>query len=148
MYPVLWVPNYFCAFTALLYSSIFWQVISKSISIFWKISINIRRNKIFKNILVYGWTVLEVTIPTIFNQQLLSRLAIKQGFRISLDLKLKIFHLEILIPCRLRKAGGVKCGGARETREPYDIKGRTLSKGETTKNLPAFQNFKDQLLIW
>ena len=44
------------------------------------------------------------------------------------------------IQLRLRKAWKVWCGGARETREPHVTIGRTVSKSETPKNLPAFQN--------
>ena len=32
------------------------------------------------------------------------------------------------------------CGGARETRELHVTLGRTVSKSETTKNLPPFQD--------
>ena len=44
------------------------------------------------------------------------------------------------IQLRFRKAGRVWCGGTRETREPHVTIGRTVSKIETTKNLPAFQD--------
>ena len=47
-----------------------------------------------------------------------------------------MLEIEIL-PCRLRK---VWCGGARDTREPHVTIGKTVSKSETTKNLPAFQD--------
>ena len=45
-----------------------------------------------------------------------------------------------LLRLRFRKAGRVWCGGARETREPHDKIGRTVSKRETTQNLHAFQD--------
>ena len=32
------------------------------------------------------------------------------------------------------------CGGARETLEQHVALGRTMSKSETTKNVPAFQD--------
>ena len=32
------------------------------------------------------------------------------------------------------------CGGTRETREPHATIRRTVSKSETTKTLPAFQD--------
>ena len=43
----------------------------------------------------------------------------------------------------LEKRG--RCGGARETREPHVIIGRTVSKSETNKNLPAFQDLSGSL---
>ena len=50
-----------------------------------------------------------------------------------------MLEIEIL-PCRFRKAGRVWGGGARETREPHVTIGQPVSKSETTKNLPAFQD--------
>ena len=44
------------------------------------------------------------------------------------------------VPCRFRKAGRVWCSRARETREPHVTIGRTVSKSETSQNLPAFQH--------
>ena len=56
---------------------------------------------------------------------------------------LKIFIIIILIlPWRFRKAGRVWCSGARDTKATCHklyIIGRTFSKREETKNLPAFQ---------
>ena len=51
-----------------------------------------------------------------------------------------------MLPCRFRKAGIVWCGGARETREPQVTIGRTFSKSETAKNLPAFQDLSGNIL--
>ena len=44
-----------------------------------------------------------------------------------------------LVPWKLRKAGSVWCGGARETREPHVTIGRTVSKSETIKNFPPLK---------
>ena len=38
------------------------------------------------------------------------------------------------------------CGDARETREPHVTIGRTVSKIEATKNLPAFQDLSGKFI--
>ena len=49
------------------------------------------------------------------------------------------------ISCRFRKAGRVLCDGAQETREPHVTIEKTISKSETTKNLPAFQDLNGRI---
>ena len=40
------------------------------------------------------------------------------------------------------------CGGTRETREPYVTIGQTVSKSETTKNLPTLQDFNGKKITF
>ena len=54
--------------------------------------------------------------------------------------QIAIFEPTRNIPLRFRKAGRVWCGGAQNTREPRVTIERTVSKKETTQNVPAFQD--------
>ena len=58
---------------------------------------------------------------------------------IVIRLKYILSGIKTLYHVDLEKRG--RCGGARETRKPHVIIGRTVSKSETNKNLPAFQDF-------
>ena len=58
----------------------------------------------------------------------------------------EIFEIEP--PWRFLKAWRVWCGGAWEKWEPHVTKGRIVSKSETTKNLPAFQDLNGTICFF